>query len=216
MIIDARATCPRFPIPPMMDDGEPDAWARARPRQISAVEGVCFHVTAVAGGFGVSSTLLRKHDGDEDAARLARYTEQRHVRTYHWITDHRGGRLIRKLPANVHSYASNGLNRKTIAHAYDAAVDGPFDWDLAVESIVAMVEAERADGVPLRYGYAHAQSSAHRRSDPGELYWRRAVIPAAARVGLELRHEFAVGTGRPIPSAWRKPWADEAEGEVAP
>lgn len=214
--VDARHTCPDFPIGPQLDlrggvvigkDGKPDRWANRWPRQAPPVA-ICFHIFGAMVG---ASARQIERCGSRSEARLWRFTQQRHPRTYHWLVDHQERRIVRKLPADVHSYHGNGSNRFALGHCYEAATpDGPFDWDLAIEGIVRAVEAERADGSPIEYGYAHAQFSAMRARDPGELYWRRAVMPAAEITGLVLDVESKAGTGAKIPAAWRQPWGGAA------
>ena len=211
--VDARHTCPPFPIPPQTDlrgntvvseDGDPERWAKAEPRSLSGVTAICFHIFGAM--VGASSAAI-KRCGSVSDARLWRFAAQRHPRTYHWLVDHQERRIIRKLPAAVWSYHGNGANRFSVGHCYEAADgNGPFDWDLAIEGIVRCVEAERRDGAPIRFGYAHSQFSAMRAGDPGEEYWRRAVMPAAKDVGLVLDVESFAGTGSPIRKSWRVPF----------
>lgn len=74
-----------------------------------------------------------------------------------------------------------------------------------------LVEFGRAQGMPLRFAYAHRQADSWRRSDPGERLWRAIVLEYAVPVlGLETRpsetHRNVVKGqprhGLPIPRDW--------------
>jgi hypothetical protein len=66
-----------------------------------------------------------------------------------------------------------------------------------------VVDEARAAGAPLEWVTAHRQSSATRRSDPGEEPWRELVLNYAVPVlGLKVNNALVRGTGRPIPMAW--------------
>jgi hypothetical protein len=78
----------------------------------------------------------------------------------------------------------------------------------ACEALRLLVELGRAEGMPIEWIYAHRQSGADRRSDPGQGTWRRVVLGYAVRVlGLKtdparvVRNRKGKG-GRPIPRAW--------------
>ncbi len=55
--------------------------------------------------------------------------------------------------------------------------------------------------MPLERVLAHRQSSASRRSDPGEGIWRL-LEPVARELGLDPAFDWTVADGRPIPEAW--------------
>ncbi len=71
-----------------------------------------------------------------------------------------------------------------------------------------LVERGRAEGMPLRYIWAHRQSSGTRRSDPGETLWRAIVTEYAVPVlGMQTQPALVLaskssGPGRPIPAQW--------------
>lgn len=67
-----------------------------------------------------------------------------------------------------------------------------------------LVSEGRRMGMPIRRIIAHRQTSATRRSDPGEAIWRRLVLDYAVPcLGLATEPERTWGTGRPIPVAWQ-------------
>lgn len=81
--------------------------------------------------------------------------------------------------------------------------------DAACLAIDALVELALEEGIRIRYVWAHRQSSASRRSDPGEGVWRRVVLEhAVARRGLETQPALVLSggkprkPGRPIPIDW--------------
>ncbi len=75
----------------------------------------------------------------------------------------------------------------------------------AADTLAWLVEEGRAAGMPLRYVWAHRQTSPSRRSDPGEALWQ-ALMPVARELGLTPQPEMTMaalkGDGRPIPEAW--------------
>lgn len=71
-----------------------------------------------------------------------------------------------------------------------------------------LVVGGRALGMPIRYLWAHRQSSDSRRSDPGQELWETVAVDYGQReLGLVLqpREVFGAGAkrGRPIPIAWQ-------------
>jgi hypothetical protein len=73
-----------------------------------------------------------------------------------------------------------------------------------------LVELGRAEGMPIRYLYAHRQTDSWRRPDPGQELWEAVVLDYAVPVlGLETRplETFAhpkgpTRRGWPVPLAW--------------
>jgi hypothetical protein len=66
-----------------------------------------------------------------------------------------------------------------------------------------LVETGRAEGMPIEFIWAHRQSSAMRRSDPGAEIWRRVVLDyAVPELGLKTEPARIWGSGKPIPRAW--------------
>lgn len=64
--------------------------------------------------------------------------------------------------------------------------------------------AERFElaGQPWAYLYAHRQSSATRRADPGEEIWRTIARPWCALSGCVPHPNYRRGTGRGLPEEW--------------
>jgi hypothetical protein len=66
----------------------------------------------------------------------------------------------------------------------------------------AVVEGRQL-GMPIRYIYAHRQSNGNKPGDPGEGLWRAVVTDyAVPKLGLEVRYDFTLDKGRPIPTQW--------------
>jgi hypothetical protein len=70
------------------------------------------------------------------------------------------------------------------------------------EGFKALVRLAESAGIRLRYLWAHRQSSATRRADPGFEIWQEAEDLAFA-LGLRTLPNLVIGSGRPIPGAWR-------------
>ena len=68
--------------------------------------------------------------------------------------------------------------------------------------IARLVAMGRAEGMPIEFVHAHRQSSASRRSDPGERLWREVVLYMAPELGLRCEPALALRDGRPIPREW--------------
>lgn len=99
--------------------------------------------------------------------------------------------------------------RRVVRHRVDPVTD---ELVLAARSTLTwMVEEGRAEGMPIRFIWAHRQSSPTRRSDPGEELWQRVVLDYAVPVlGLETQNEVKLeskskksrGWGNRIPQEW--------------
>ena len=58
--------------------------------------------------------------------------------------------------------------------------------------------------MPIEFIWAHRQSSASRRSDPGQSLWQEVVLAYAVPVlGLKTQPARIWGDGRPIPVEWQ-------------
>lgn len=179
-------------------------------RQPSDVDGVCLHQTAVSYG------------GHGDA----RYRRALQVATH--ALAFRDGVGVLSAPPSWWMSGGGALNRQVVHLEVEGLYSGLLDdpttapredlettWqgrepddltettiETARATLRALVEATREWGANVRYLYAHRQSSATRRSDPGEGLWRALVPWAERELGLVPRPDFTVGDGRPIPSAW--------------
>ena len=139
------------------------------------------------------------------------------------------GVVARAAPLAWYVYHGNGFNARSVGLEIEGSFPGLMDdpttparedlrthWgdesrmtpvtDLLVDTAFAAIEdlVWRATlwGADLRYIVAHRQSSATRRSDPGEQIWKEVVLPAADAFGLVMRPKWIVGEGRTIPKEW--------------
>jgi hypothetical protein len=155
-----------------------------------------------------------------------RYRRALHVAAH--AVAHRDGVVVLTCPPAWYMNHGNGLNARSLGLECVGLFSGLRDvddtpqredldttWqrreptpldDLAIETfragLRALVEAGRAWGAPLRYLLAHRQSSATRRSDPGEAIWRALAPWAEAHLGLATVPALVVDDGRPIPFEW--------------
>jgi hypothetical protein len=131
-------------------------------------------------------------------------------------------------PLDWYVYHGNGFNKNSlgieIEGRYPGLMDDPSttireDWETtwggkpdevtdecvwaARAGVRLLVEEGRKLGMPIQFVVAHRQSSANRRSDPGEELWRRVVLEYAVPVlNLETSTDLVLGSGRPIPKEW--------------
>lgn len=179
-------------------------------RPASAVDGVCLHQAAISfGGQGE-----------------ARYRRALHVATHALAFTDGVGAL--SAPPSWWMSGAGPLNRQVVHLEVEGLYSGLLDdpttapredlettWqgsepheltettiETARATLRALVDATREWGADLRYLYAHRQSSATRRSDPGEALWRALVPWAERELGLVPRPGFTLGNGRQIPRAW--------------
>jgi hypothetical protein len=193
-----------------------DRVGRVIERDPSDVVGVCLHQTACI--FGPA------HDPERRLERALGVAG--HAVAF------RTGEVVLANPLRWVVLAANGLNDVSlnleIEGLYPGLVDDPATapnearkttWggrpDIVTELVVRaahralreLVELGRAEGMPIRYLWAHRQSSPTRRSDPGAELWQRVGLEFGVDVlGLETQPELTLkskkGRGRPIPIEW--------------
>lgn len=193
--------------------------ARRLPKSIT---GIVVHQTACT--FGVTPSAIRAADGNK---RLA--TARRALGVACHGLAFRDGFYAIANPIDWYVYHGNEFNSTTLGLEIEGFYSGLCDdpetvpredlettWGgkpqeltaLAIDSaracLARLVELGRAEGCPLEWIYAHRQSSATRRSDPGEAIWRHVVLDYAIPVlGLNTRPKFVLGDGRPVPKQWQ-------------
>jgi peptidoglycan hydrolase-like protein with peptidoglycan-binding domain len=95
-------------------------------------------------------------------------------------------------------------NRRTLPHR-DKSLDNDYLLESDIQAIKDAVNFCRDEvakhGGSCRYLYAHRQSSATRRADPGSLIWG-AVAPWAREQGMTTPLNELYGKGRRIPRQW--------------
>ena len=82
--------------------------------------------------------------------------------------------------------------------------DRPTDQQIeAIRGLIRYIDRSLRDqGQTLRGVFAHRQSSAAKRNDPGPDVWR-GVSPVFAELGLEDVSDFSIDSGAPIPDSWK-------------
>lgn len=205
----------------------------ARPvvRRPEDVDGIVLHQTAAP--FGVADFQLRAAGGDRNLALARRANNVAcHAMAF------RPGFFVAATPLTWYVQHGNGFNARSLGLEVDGLYSGLRDdpdttpvrediqttmgrreptviTDATVAAARAalrwLVEAGRAEGMPIRYVWAHRQSSPSRRSDPGEAWWQLLVEEyAVPELGLEPQRSLAIrstskkapGMGRPIPLEW--------------
>ena len=185
-------------------------------RDPRTVEGVTIHQTAVIFGARAKHKAKALLAGDRSLAVAYRVAED--VPAHAVALD---GRVVLRSPLRAYLYHANKLSGPTLGLEVEGVYSGLVDeaerttWgdasrittlsksriDSAAAGLEELVRLGRADGMPLRIVYAHRQSSASRRSDPGEAIWR-ALRPVWLDLGLVEAERFAIGGGRPLPAGW--------------
>ncbi|HKE14652.1 MAG TPA: peptidoglycan recognition family protein [Kofleriaceae bacterium] len=139
------------------------------------------------------------------------------------------GRILQLHPASALLWASNGFNARSVAVEFAGNfpdVRGRW-WEGARFGRNQVTRAQVAAGIALvqhliatlgiRHVFAHRQSSATRTNDPGPDIWFHVGQRAVSQLGLsDGGPGYKIGTGNPIPDAWRtwgRPVAPELGAE---
>lgn len=185
-------------------------------RPLSSVTGITIHQTAVK--YDVAQYQLNAVGGDRRLALARRALDVAcHVMAFH------DGFVVWTNPLSWYVYHGNGFNGFELGIEIDGNYPGLIGgetWNgkkptevtdqvinAARKGIELLTVKGRELGMPIEYIHAHRQSSATRRSDPGQELWQRVVLDYAVPV-LGLRTEPARvlrgrnGDGRPIPIEW--------------
>lgn len=179
---------------------------RRRPQD---VDGIVVHQTACQ--FGTTPAQVRAAEGD---AALAKHRRALQVAAH--VTAFKTGVAVVGNPLDWYVYNANALNRRILGLEIEgqypgllaAATKTPDKFEGEIEQAAQaglryLVEQGRRMGMPIRYVWAHRQSSNDRRGDPGEEIWRKLVLNFAVPVlGLETRNDDIVIEGRCIPRQW--------------
>lgn len=173
-------------------------------RDPASVNSIVIHQTACE--FGVSKRLLKEAGGDHDHGRHLRALGVAcHVLAFNC------GHVVHSSPFEYYIWHGNGFNSHTLGLEIEGRYKGLWKDDqvtndtleAACAALKYMVEEGRKLGMPIEWIYAHRQSSATRRADPGEELFKRAVLMYAVPIlGLKIDPELTVGKGRPIPVEW--------------
>lgn len=181
-------------------------------RNPAAINAITVHQTAVE--YGVAQYQIDAAGGDAELA-LAR----RALAVACHVMAFRKGFITWANPLKWYVYHGNGFNAHSLGIEIDgnyAGLKGGSTWNgkaattptpelikAARAGVELLVREGRAAGMPIEYVHAHRQSSATRRSDPGEELWRAVVLDFAVPVlGLKTEPARVVGDGRSIPKDW--------------
>lgn len=183
------------------------------------VTGIMLHQTACE--FGVSSWQLKRAGGDRALALALRAQKVAcHLMAF------RDGLVSWTRPLASYVQHGNGLNQCTIGIEIEgnyAGLEGrtdtawskrPYSGPVSKQTILAARKAlsvavteGRRQGMPITHIYAHRQSSAMRRADPGAEIWKSVALDYGVKeLGLAA-HPGATfkgtsGEGRPVPREW--------------
>tara|TARA_R100000808_G_scaffold18489_1_gene40500 strand:+ start:3703 stop:4386 length:684 start_codon:yes stop_codon:yes gene_type:complete len=187
------------------------------------VDGITLHQTAVVFGARASHKKRAAAEGAPELAPAYRVAED--VPAHAVALD---GVVVLGAPLRQYLYHANALNRSTlgleIEGRYPGLVDDPNTvadeakrtmWGdvskqteltgarvaAAAEALRLLVSLGQAEGMRIRYVYAHRQASGSRRSDPGAALWR-ALRPVWLSLGLVERPTWTRDDGRPLPAGW--------------
>lgn len=174
-------------------------------RDPASIDAIVLHQTACT--FGASSAAIQAAGGDKSKAR-----HQRALGVHAHSTAFTDGTAVIAYPLRAYVYHGNGANSRSLGLEIEGHYDGipggklgdPSDMTIetAREALRWLVEAARAEGMPIRYVLAHRQYSSSRRSDPGWKIWRDVGVWSEAALGLTPLPTLTDRDGAPIPKAW--------------
>src|SRR5690606_22013803 len=188
VVVDMRHTAPaRIPRSLVVD-------GRTVMRDPATVDGVCIHQMGVT--LGVGPARLRAAGGDADLAQMLRARD---------IPAHASafieGWVVAPHPLRAYLHHAGRLNATTLGLEVEGLYDGratgsrrPADTtiDAARAALRWLVETGRSEGMPIRYVYAHRQSSRSRRADPGAWLWREVALWGVDELELETRPDYVI------------------------
>jgi len=182
-------------------------------RDPSSVSGIMLHQTGV--WYGVSAAQVAAAGGDRHAAL---HNRGLNIACHCVAFDGKDAGLecghgVATAPLRWYCYQANAANSESLGLEIEGNYPGlvtpgcvmPSERviNAARDAVRYMVEQGRREGMPIRYVWAHRQSSATRRSDPGEALWKAVALDyAVSDLGLETQPTRTWGDGNPIPVAW--------------
>lgn len=211
LLVDLTSQQPNPPV--AKEKFKLDAKGRVVVRDPATITGIVLHQTAC--WFGVSSAQVSAAGGDRE---LALHRRALNVATHLTAFDGRDanlecGHAIYASPLVWYAYHANKANAVSLGVECEGVYPGLLSQGGETPS-ARLVEASRAavrfaleegrrQGMPIEFLWAHRQSSATRRADPGEALWRAVALDYAVPVlGLRTEPARVWGDGRPIPVAW--------------
>lgn len=202
MVIDLRAE---------QKPGGPDAkcgklsGGRLVMRDPASIDAVCLHQTAKF--YGVAPYQVQAAKGDRALAK-----HRRGLNVHAHVTSWNDGAFTAAYPLRAYVHHGNGANSRSLGLEIEGHYDGipggklgdPTDLTIATarEALRWLVEAARAEGMPIRHILAHRQYSSSRRSDPGWKIWRDVGVWSEEALGLTPLPTLTDRDGAAIPKAW--------------
>jgi hypothetical protein len=187
---------------------------RSGATRLTKKKGICFHHTAVRGGFGADKSLVRKYEKepvdmerfrsstrplttDEWARALAlahRYRgdpprQYNYGVPYHAVHGPNSV-LYLNLPFDWVTWHGNGANNDFLGVAWDArsTAEQPYAEDL-VRDLKLLIEIARAEGHPITEFTCHCAWT-NKPDDPGAAFIQQVMVPVAGELGIEIDWDF--------------------------
>jgi len=186
----------------------PSKW-RTRRRRWTSVTGIVLHQTSCQMGSLPSRWhKTRTRPGTAAHFGIARDGTVIRVHDLTWLTPHGHGFNARCVGIELDGmYPGLIDDRRTFwkpkGSKAQPMVPTPELVQAALETIALIVGEVAEQGGTVLYLLAHRQSSAARRSDPGQALWQAVALPAMRAHGLtDGGAGFRIGTGRGIPGEW--------------
>lgn len=176
-------------------------------RKPRSIDGIVIHQTGC--WFGVSKALLKEMGGNYVAAK-----HRRALNVAAHMTAFDTGFAVLAHPLDWYVYHANSLCARSLGLEVEGAFPGvmskgkyltPKLIQAACDGLEYLVDRGRSMGMPLKFIWAHRQSSPSKENDPGEEIWRKIVLGfAVPKLRLQVQNDYASG-GKPIPESWREP-----------
>jgi hypothetical protein len=200
------------PNPPRYDPphhrivrGKTAALDRVYSRPLNTIDGIVIHQTACP--YGVTADAVKAAGGDRI---LAKHRRALDVAAH--MTAFDTGYAVLAHPFDWYVFHANSLNARSLG----IEIEGLYpqlqgDKELLVgpvlqaarDGLTYLVTLARAKQMPIKWVWAHRQSSLTREADPGEEIWRKLVLDfAVSGLGLVPQPDFVSG-GKPLPPEWR-------------
>jgi N-acetylmuramoyl-L-alanine amidase len=181
---------------------ELDRVERRKPNQI---DGVVIHQTGCS--FGVTAAQMKASGGNRN---LAKHRRALGVAAH--MTAFNTGFAVLAHPLDWYVFHANSLNARSLGIEIEGLfpeligdkelLNGPL-LQAAKDGLSYLVQSGREQKMPIRWVWAHRQSSLTRPADPGEEIWRKLVLDfAVPTLGLVPQPDFITG-GKALPAEWR-------------
>lgn len=173
-------------------------------RPVNTIDGIVIHQTGSP--FGVTAAAIKASKGD---AVLAKHRRALGIAAH--MTAFDTGYAVLAHPLEWYVYHGNGLNARSLGLEVEGLYPGKMTKPLltdkllqaACDGLTYLVKQGRAAGMPIKFIWAHRQSSLTRPNDPGEEIWRKVVLDfAIGNLGLAPQSDYVNG-GETIPAHWK-------------